>query len=103
MFVKMLGTNSIFLCRLNAEYANDYDIVCVQPPKTWTPCVEDKPYKGQLFSSFEEAFGYYKDYARKSGFEIRKATTEISRNGSGYSRRYIVCNREGENKKKKRI
>ncbi|KAL4582944.1 hypothetical protein LXL04_007506 [Taraxacum kok-saghyz] len=37
--------------------------VCVQPPKTWTPWVEDKPYKGQLFPSFEDAFGYYKEYA----------------------------------------
>ncbi|KAL4565571.1 hypothetical protein LXL04_029673 [Taraxacum kok-saghyz] len=85
---------------LNAEDACNYDIVCVHPPQTWTPCVEHKPYKGQLFPSFEDAFGFYKEYARKSGFEIRKATTEISRNGSGYSRRYIVCNREGENKKK---
>ncbi|KAL4576152.1 hypothetical protein LXL04_012241 [Taraxacum kok-saghyz] len=63
---------------LNTEDACNNDIVCVQPPKTWTPCVEHKPYKGQLFPSFEDAFGFYKEYARKSGFEIRKATTEIS-------------------------
>ncbi|KAL4579766.1 hypothetical protein LXL04_015931 [Taraxacum kok-saghyz] len=48
----------------------------------------------------EDAFGFYKEYGRKSGFEIRKATTEVSKTGLGYSRRYIVCNKEGENKKK---
>ncbi|KAL4566585.1 hypothetical protein LXL04_030703 [Taraxacum kok-saghyz] len=77
------------------------DSEIVKRQETWTPLVEVKPYVGQLFGSFEEAFGFYKEYARKSGFETRKATTEVSRNGSGYSRRYIVCNKEGENKKKK--
>ncbi|KAL4582165.1 hypothetical protein LXL04_006707 [Taraxacum kok-saghyz] len=66
----------------------------------WTPLVEEKPYKGQQFASFESALAYYKEYGRKCGFEVRKATTEVSKGGGGYSRRYIVCNKEGENKKK---
>ena len=77
-----------------------HDIKIVKRQETWTPLVEVKPYVGQLFASFKEAFGFYKDYARKRGFEIRKATTEVSKTGLGYSRRYIVCNKEGENKKK---
>ncbi|KAL4591663.1 hypothetical protein LXL04_004633 [Taraxacum kok-saghyz] len=66
----------------------------------WTPLVEEKPYKGQQFASFESALAYYKEYGRKCGFEIRKETTEVSKGGGGYSRRYIVCNKEGENKKR---
>ena len=66
----------------------------------WTPLVEEKPYKGQQFASFESALAYYKEYGRKCVFEVRKATTEVSKGGGGYSRRYIVCNKEGENKKK---
>ncbi|KAL4567248.1 hypothetical protein LXL04_022825 [Taraxacum kok-saghyz] len=66
----------------------------------WTPLVEEKPYKGQQFASFESALAYYKEYGRKCGFEIHKATTEVSKGGDGYSRRYIVCNKDGENKKK---
>ncbi|KAL4591040.1 hypothetical protein LXL04_003988 [Taraxacum kok-saghyz] len=44
----------------------------VEAKQTWTPMVEDKP------------------------FEIRKATTEVSKDGAGFSHRYIVCNREAE-------
>ncbi|KAL4573970.1 hypothetical protein LXL04_020792 [Taraxacum kok-saghyz] len=71
----------------NSEDALEHNIVSVQPQYTWTQMVGDKLYKGQLFDSFEDAFGYYKDYARRSRFEIRKATTKISKNGGGYSHR----------------
>ncbi|KAL4573794.1 hypothetical protein LXL04_020611 [Taraxacum kok-saghyz] len=70
----------------NSEDALEHNIVSVQPQYTWTQVVGDKLYKGQLFDSFEDAFGYYKDHARRSRFEIRKATTKISKNGGGYSR-----------------
>ena len=68
--------------------ALEHNIVSVQPQDTWTQVVGDRLYRGQLFDSFEDAFGYYKDYVRRSGFDIWKATTQISKNGGGYSRRY---------------
>ncbi|XP_023731457.1 protein FAR1-RELATED SEQUENCE 5-like [Lactuca sativa] len=52
--------------------------------------VELKPYVGQVFPSYNEALAFYREYARNSGFEIRKATTEQSKKGDGYSHRYIV-------------
>lgn len=67
--------------------------------KGWTPEVELKPYVMQVFPSYDEALAFYREYACNSGFEIRKATTKQSKKGDGYSRRYIVCNREGEKKK----
>ncbi|KAL4558730.1 hypothetical protein LXL04_036932 [Taraxacum kok-saghyz] len=50
----------------NSEDALEHNIVSVQPQYTWTQVVGDKLYKGQLFDSFEDAFGYYKDYVRRS-------------------------------------
>ncbi|KAL4573749.1 hypothetical protein LXL04_020566 [Taraxacum kok-saghyz] len=59
------------------EGQNTQDQYYVKRQETWTPLVDVKPYKGQMFPSFEDAFGFYKEYARKSGFEIRKATTVV--------------------------
>ncbi|KAL4556701.1 hypothetical protein LXL04_034858 [Taraxacum kok-saghyz] len=81
----------------SVQIAQPINVVAKQ---LWTPLVEEKPYKGQQFASFESALSYYKEYGRKCGFEIHKATTEVSKSGGGYSHRYIVCNKEGENKKK---
>ncbi|KAL4554471.1 hypothetical protein LXL04_039301 [Taraxacum kok-saghyz] len=78
------------------SHSNDVDILIgttndlvqkSQPDKIvgkqlWTPMVKEKPYKGQQFASFETAFAYYKEYAVKCGFEIRKATTETKQNNS---------------------
>nr|KAJ0189793.1 hypothetical protein LSAT_V11C800440060 [Lactuca sativa] len=52
--------------------------------------VELKPYVGQVFPSYNEALAFYREYARNSGFEIRKATTEQSKKGDGYSHRYFM-------------
>ncbi|KAL4554150.1 hypothetical protein LXL04_037305 [Taraxacum kok-saghyz] len=77
------GCEPMTMQEIDNEGQTMHDIEIVKLQETWRPLVEVKPYVGQLFSSFEEAFDFYKDYARKSGFEIRKATTEVSRNGSG--------------------
>ncbi|CAH1432828.1 unnamed protein product [Lactuca virosa] len=58
--------------------------------KGWTPEVELKPYVGQVFPSYDEAMAFYREYARNSGFEIRKATTQQSKKGDGYSRRRLT-------------
>ncbi|KAL4573404.1 hypothetical protein LXL04_020208 [Taraxacum kok-saghyz] len=49
----------------NSEDVFDYDIVCVQPQKTWTPCVEDKPYKGHFFLHLKMRLGNTKNMRRK--------------------------------------
>ena len=69
--------------------------------KSWTPKTELKPFVGKLFPLYDDALSFYREYARKSGFEIRKGTTEQSKTRDGYSRRYILCNREGKKKKTK--
>nr|KAJ0227397.1 hypothetical protein LSAT_V11C100041160 [Lactuca sativa] len=56
----------------------------------WIPDVDMKPYKGQTFPTFEDGLTFYKDYARKSGFETRIRSTMTVKGVKGYTRRYII-------------
>ena len=62
----------------------------------WIPEVEPKPENGLKFRSFHEAYVFYKDYAKKSGFEVHKSTTIKMASGVGYSHKYVVCAKEGK-------
>nr|KAJ0210747.1 hypothetical protein LSAT_V11C400160170 [Lactuca sativa] len=55
--------------------------------KTWTPKTGLKPFVVKLFPLYDDALSFYREYARKSGFEMRKVTTEQSKTGDGYSHR----------------
>lgn len=59
------------------------------------------PYVGQIFKSDDEAFEYYSNFARKSGFSIRKARSTESQN-LGIYRRDFVCYRSGFNQPRKK-
>ncbi|KAJ0971982.1 hypothetical protein J5N97_019941 [Dioscorea zingiberensis] len=59
------------------------------------------PEIGKTFSSFDEAYNYYKHYAQGVGFSIRKGTIKRLKDGT-IRNRNILCSREGfreENKK----
>lgn len=56
----------------------------------------ETPYKGMEFLTQEEAYSYYKLYAQKSGFGVRKASTHKTRKASKeVIGRTFVCNKEG--------
>ncbi|KAL4584465.1 hypothetical protein LXL04_009067 [Taraxacum kok-saghyz] len=59
-----LGCASVELSVGDSEGQITQDIQYVKRQQTWTPAVEVKPYEGQLFDSFEDAFGFYKEYGR---------------------------------------
>ncbi|XP_057506988.1 putative protein FAR1-RELATED SEQUENCE 10 [Actinidia eriantha] len=59
------------------------------------------PYVGQIFKSDDEAFEYYSNFARKTGFSIRKARSTESQN-LGVYRRDFVCYRSGFNQPRKK-
>ncbi|KAL4562953.1 hypothetical protein LXL04_026984 [Taraxacum kok-saghyz] len=61
--------------------------------------VEPKPEDGLKFRSYHEAYVFYKDYAKKAGFEVRKSTTIKMASGVGYSHKYVVCAKEGKKAK----
>lgn len=65
----------------------------------WEPVFT--PYVGQVFSTDEEAFEYYGNFARKNGFSIRKARSTESQN-LGIYRRDFVCYRSGFNQPRKK-
>nr|KAJ0186552.1 hypothetical protein LSAT_V11C900498240 [Lactuca sativa] len=65
----------------------------------WILDVDMRPYKGQTFPTFEDGLAFYKEYARKSGFETGIGSTKTVKGVEGYERRYIVCNRQGSKKK----
>ena len=67
--------------------------------KEWIPEVEPKPEKDLKFRSYHEAYVFYKDYAKKVGFEVRKSTTIKMASGVGYSHKYVVCAKEGKKAK----
>ena len=52
-----------------------------------------EPFVGQCFLSEEEAFNFYKNYANRCGFTIRKGRSE-KKNGE-IARRDFFCHREG--------
>lgn len=59
------------------------------------------PYVGQIFPTDNDAFEYYCNFARKSGFSIRKARSTESQH-LGIYRRDFVCYRSGFNQPRKK-
>ncbi|KAH7862138.1 hypothetical protein Vadar_000641 [Vaccinium darrowii] len=55
---------------------------------------ETEPFVGQCFPSEEEAFIFYKTYANRHGFSIRKGRF-VNKNGE-IARRDFFCHREGK-------
>ncbi|KAK1275587.1 Protein FAR1-RELATED SEQUENCE 11 [Acorus gramineus] len=54
------------------------------------------PYIGQRFVTHDAAYEYYSEFAKRSGFSIRRHRTEGKDGvGKGLTRRYFVCHRAG--------
>ena len=64
----------------------------------WKPRVEAefKPYLNQSFRSLEDGIEFYREYGRKSGFEIRRHTEKKHEDGTVLLK-HIVCSRVGSN------
>ncbi|KAJ1262565.1 hypothetical protein BS78_09G118600 [Paspalum vaginatum] len=60
------------------------------------------PYVGKTFETFEEARLFYKEYAKKFGFEIRNATSRRSARTQEVDKVLLVCNKEGKGAAKKK-
>ncbi|XP_020262617.1 protein FAR1-RELATED SEQUENCE 5-like [Asparagus officinalis] len=67
----------------------------------WKPRVEAefKPYINQSFRSLEDGIEFYREYGRKSGFEIRRHT-EKKHEDDTVLLKHIVCSRAGSNELK---
>ncbi|WCJ37387.1 FAR1-related sequence 10 [Euphorbia peplus] len=77
-------------------------LIKIETPSTSSsPEVFFTPYVGQIFKTDENAFEYYSNFARKSGFSIRKARSTESQN-LGIYRRDFVCYRSGFNQPRKK-
>jgi hypothetical protein len=60
------------------------------------PTNDHVPYIGQRFSTHDEAYEFYSDFAKSCGFSIRRHRTEGKDGvGKGLTRRYFVCHRAG--------
>ncbi|XP_045817509.1 protein FAR1-RELATED SEQUENCE 11-like [Trifolium pratense] len=60
------------------------------------PTNDHIPYIGQRFSTHDEAYEFYSDFAKSCGFSIRRHRTEGKDGvGKGLTRRYFVCHRAG--------
>ncbi|KAG4981632.1 hypothetical protein JHK82_026493 [Glycine max] len=54
------------------------------------------PYIGQRFATHDAAYEFYSEFAKRSGFSIRRHRTEGKDGvGKGLTRRYFVCHRAG--------
>uniref|UniRef100_A0A7N0UW14 SWIM-type domain-containing protein n=1 Tax=Kalanchoe fedtschenkoi TaxID=63787 RepID=A0A7N0UW14_KALFE len=56
----------------------------------------DHSFMGKSFSTLEEAYDFYNEYARKNGFGIRKSSSSLSRRSREIIRKEFVCNKEGQ-------
>ncbi|GJV01026.1 protein FAR1-related sequence 11 [Tanacetum coccineum] len=56
--------------------------------------LDNEPFIGQTFSTFEEAYIFYKNYARQHGFSVRKDRSDLRNNQ--VRRRDIMCHRAGK-------
>ncbi|XP_020271914.1 protein FAR1-RELATED SEQUENCE 5-like [Asparagus officinalis] len=67
----------------------------------WKPRVEAefKPYLTQSFRSLEDGIQFYREYGRKSEFEIRRHTEKKHEDGTVLLK-HIVCSRAGSNESK---
>ncbi|KAL8499399.1 hypothetical protein ACS0TY_022393 [Phlomoides rotata] len=65
---------------------------------TYTPQVEDnrKPYVGQEFSTNEDAFALYNQYARESGFSVKIRNSRRVKETNEVVWREFTCNKEGQ-------
>ncbi|PWA96130.1 FAR1 DNA binding domain, Zinc finger, SWIM-type, MULE transposase domain, FHY3/FAR1 family [Artemisia annua] len=69
--------------------------------KLWIPDIPagEKPAYGMMYHSLEQAYEYYKDYAKRAGFEVRLGTQYKYKDNKDNNAdiKYFVCSKEGTN------
>ncbi|PWA64724.1 FAR1 DNA binding domain, Zinc finger, SWIM-type, MULE transposase domain, FHY3/FAR1 family [Artemisia annua] len=69
--------------------------------KLWVPDIPvgQKPAYGMMYHSLEQAYEYYKDYAKRAGFEVRLGQQYKSNKNKhdNLNIKYFVCSKEGTN------
>ncbi|XP_063944199.1 protein FAR1-RELATED SEQUENCE 5-like [Daucus carota subsp. sativus] len=72
----------------------NFDVDLRELGKDWIPeCAEGlKPYIDQRFSDLDQAFIFYKEYGRSSGFDVRRSTERSDKDGNTIEK-YFVCSR----------
>nr|XP_017221379.1 PREDICTED: protein FAR1-RELATED SEQUENCE 5-like [Daucus carota subsp. sativus] len=74
----------------------NFDVDLRELGKDWIPeCAEGlKPYIDQRFSDLDQAFIFYMEYGRSSGFDVRRSTERSDKDGNTIEK-YFVCSRSG--------
>lgn len=64
--------------------------------KNWIPSCDLKfvPNVGQIFNSLEEAYNFYFEYGKHSGFDIRRSVQKTHKDGT-ILRKHFCCSRAG--------
>ncbi|PWA63248.1 FAR1 DNA binding domain, Zinc finger, SWIM-type, MULE transposase domain, FHY3/FAR1 family [Artemisia annua] len=69
--------------------------------KLWVPDIPvgQKPAYGMMYHSLQQAYEYYKDYAKRAGFEVRLGQQYKSNKNKhdNLNIKYFVCSKEGTN------
>ncbi|PWA98367.1 FAR1 DNA binding domain, Zinc finger, SWIM-type, MULE transposase domain, FHY3/FAR1 family [Artemisia annua] len=73
------------------------------PPgsKFWIPEAKKKPVEGTEFDTIEQAFTFYKEYAREGGFEVRRGGQSNRKKKQNPDLKYFCCSKEGVKQPKK--
>ena len=73
------------------------------PPgsKFWIPEAKKKPVEGTEFDTIEQAFQFYKEYAREGGFEVRRGGESNRKKKQNPDLKYFCCSKEGVKQPKK--
>ncbi|PWA66145.1 FAR1 DNA binding domain, Zinc finger, SWIM-type, MULE transposase domain, FHY3/FAR1 family [Artemisia annua] len=73
------------------------------PPgsKFWIPEAKKKPVEGTEFDTIEQAFLFYKEYAREGGFEVRRGGQSNRKKKQNPDLKYFCCSKEGVKQPKK--
>ena len=73
----------------------------------WIPDIPvgEKPAYGMMYYSLEQAYEYYKDYAKRAGFEVRLGPQykSVKNKADNLDIKYFVCSKEGSNPAPKKV
>lgn len=97
MFVLLHVLFLVYHEEIPSEYCIGKLRVTPQGSRSWTPIVDDgaKPAEKMVFDDLEQALAFYKEYANKGGFEVRKFAQTRVKGKSSIKIKWFVCSREG--------
>ncbi|KAJ1426056.1 FAR1 DNA-binding domain [Sesbania bispinosa] len=85
----------------NSKSPNKDNLDSDKDPEVWKRISEltDEDIRGLEFDTEEDAYDFYREYAKFIGFSVRKGDVYRNCNGT-ITMRQLVCNREGERSEK---